>query len=50
MDDRISTNIININGLRSNIPSGGTALRMGAKNGATTLSSALRTGLYGLRK
>jgi hypothetical protein len=46
----ISTNIINISGLRSNIPKGGTNLRMGFRNGETILSKALRMGLNGFRK
>jgi hypothetical protein len=50
MDDKISTRIININGLRSNIPSGGTILRIGLRNGETTLSKAYRTGFDGGKK
>ncbi len=46
----ISTKIININGLKSNIPTNGTTLRIGANNGWIMLSSARRIWLNGARK
>ena len=46
----ISTKIININGLKSNIPTSGTTLRMGVNNGWMMLSRTRRIWLYGARK
>jgi hypothetical protein len=50
MDDKISTRIISMIGLRSNIPSGGTTLRIGLRKGETTLSKVYRTGFDGCKK